>query len=120
MSFDLAVWALAAGGTPDDVRAAQQLCHQGQHAGGAVDRRVAGFHDRLTAAYPDRGPAAGAAGSPWAATPLHVAADHVWMCLDEACPDAVLETIERLAGEHGLMLLDLQDGSVYPPPQPVR
>ena len=34
----------------------------------------------------------------------------------ETCPDEVLLTIERLAGEHGLQLLDLQDGSVYPPP----
>jgi hypothetical protein len=38
------------------------------------------------------------------------------MHLDEACPDEVLETIERLAGELKLDLLDLQDGTVYPPP----
>jgi hypothetical protein len=42
------------------------------------------------------------------------------MRLDEACPDTVLETIERLAAAYGLDLLDLQDGSVYPPPQQVR
>jgi hypothetical protein len=38
------------------------------------------------------------------------------MCLRHSCADAVLETIERLAGAHDLMLLDLQDGTVYPPP----
>nr|BFE68371.1 hypothetical protein GCM10020092_016720 [Actinoplanes digitatis] len=42
------------------------------------------------------------------------------MRLDEACPDTVLETIERLVGEHGLDLLDLQDGTVYPPPVKLR
>jgi hypothetical protein len=56
------------------------------------------------------------ADSPWTDTPLHVATDHVLMCLSESCADAVLEAIERLAGQYDLMLLDLQDGTVYPPP----
>ncbi len=119
MSFDLVVWAVGPGGTPDDVRAADELCRRGEHAGGPADPRITTFHAALTADYPDRGPAARAAASPWASAPLHVGADHLRMCLDVDCPDAVLETIERLAGEHDLMLLDLQDGSVYPPPQRV-
>ena len=52
--------------------------------------------------------------------PLHAAADHIQMRLDENCPDAVLERIERLAGELNLDLLDLQDGTVYPPPIKTR
>ncbi len=48
--------------------------------------------------------------------PLHKAADHIELNLDPACPDQVLLDIERLAGEHRLMLFDAQDGSVYPPP----
>ena len=52
--------------------------------------------------------------------PLHAAADHIQMRLDEDCPDKVLETIERLAGELNLDLLDLQDGTVYPPPLRTR
>lgn len=115
MSFDLVVWAMGPAGTPDDVRAAQQRCRQGQHGHGAVDRRITAFHHRLTTRYPDRGPLPAGEASPWAAAPLHMAVDHVRMCLDIGCPDAVLETIERLAAEHDLMLLDVQDGSVYPP-----
>jgi hypothetical protein len=42
------------------------------------------------------------------------------MNLTESCADQVLLDIERLAGEYGLLLLDLQDGSVYPPPARVR
>ena len=119
VSFDLVVWAMEAGGTPDDVRAANDLCRQGEHLDGAADGRVDAFYAALTARYPDRGPAATADGTPWADAPLHVATDHVQMRLDEPCADEVLETIEQLAGQHGLMLLDLQDGSVYPPAQPV-
>ena len=78
------------------------------------------FYDALTGDYPDRGPDALAPGSPWAKAPLHAAADHIEMRLDETCPDTVLETIERLAAQFNLHLLDLQDGSVYPPPQRVQ
>jgi hypothetical protein len=119
VSFDLVVWAADADVTPDGVRAANELCRRGEHAGGPTDLRIATFHAALTAHYPDREPAAHRAGSPWASVPLHVGTDHLRMCLDVDCADAVLETIERLAGEHDLMLLDLQDGSVYPPPQRV-
>lgn len=113
VSFDLVVWALDGGATPADVRAAHELCREGAHAEGQVDRRIGGFYAELTAQYPDKEPVA---DSPWADAPLHVAPDHVLMCLDESCADAVLEAIERLAGQHDLMLLDLQDGTVYPPP----
>ncbi|SDY56476.1 hypothetical protein SAMN05444365_102664 [Micromonospora pattaloongensis] len=116
MSFDLVVWAMDHGSTSADVQAAHELCRQGEHVDGEPDRRIAAFYTELTAAYPDRGPAAGAPESPWAVDPLHVATDHVEMRLRPACADEVLLTIERLAGEHGLLLLDPQDGSVYPPP----
>ncbi len=53
-------------------------------------------------------------------THQHAAADHIKMRLDENCADEVLETIERLAGELNLDLLDLQDGTVYPPPVKTR
>ncbi|GAB3971721.1 hypothetical protein V1634_08555 [Plantactinospora veratri] len=115
MSFDLIVWALGAGAADEDVRAAHGRCRQGVHAEGSPDRRISAFYRAITAGYPDRpGP-----GTPWAVTPLHVAADHVEMKLDESCADQVLLDIERLAAQHGLMLLDPQDGSVYPPPTPV-
>ncbi|BCB82104.1 hypothetical protein GCM10022251_45490 [Phytohabitans flavus] len=111
------MWALDAGATPADVRAAYELCREGEHAAGAVDRRIGRFYAELTARWPDRLPVA---DSPWAAAPLHVATDHVLMCLSESCADAVLEAIEYFAGENDLMLLDLQDGTVYPPPTRVR
>jgi hypothetical protein len=113
VSFDLVVWALDGGATPADVRAAHELCREGEHAEGEVDRRIGGFYAELTTLYPDKVPVA---DSPWTDTPLHVATDHVLMCLSESCADAVLEAIERLAGQYDLMLLDLQDGTVYPPP----
>jgi hypothetical protein len=120
VSFDLVVWALDHGATPADVRAAHELCREGEHADGEADPRIRGFHAALTSHYPDTGPAASAAQSPWATPPLHRATDHVTLCLTETCADAVLEAIERFAGEHDLMLLDLQDGTVYPPPAKVR
>jgi hypothetical protein len=113
VSFDLVVWALDGDATPADVRAAHELCREGEHTEGDVDRRIRGFYGELTARYPDR---LAVADSPWTDAPLHVATDHVLMCLSDSCADAVLEAIERLAGEHNLMLLDLQDGTVYPPP----
>ena len=116
VSFDLVVWAMDKRDMPDAVRAANARCVRGEHPQRPADPRVVAFYDALTAQYPDRGPRAGSTGSPWARTPLHAAADHIQMRLDEACPDEVLETIERLAGELKLDLLDLQDGTVYPPP----
>jgi hypothetical protein len=115
VSFDLVVWAMAPAAAPDAVRAANARCAGGDHPQRPADPRVVGFYDALTADYPDRGPAAGRPGSPWAGGPLHAAADHIQMRLDENCPDEVLERIERLAGEFNLDLLDLQDGTVYPP-----
>ena len=100
---------------PDAVRAANERCARGDHPQRPADPRVVAFYDALTADYPDRGPAANLPGSPWAGTPLHAAADHIQMQLDENCPDQVLEQIERLAGQFNLELLDLQDGTVYPP-----
>jgi hypothetical protein len=105
---------------PDAVRAANARCARGEHPQRPADPRVVAFYDALTSDYPDRGPRASAARSPWAQAPLHAAADHIEMRLDEDCPDEVLETIERLAAELNLDLLDLQDGTVYPPPARVR
>ena len=110
------VWAMDATDQPDAVRAANARCARGEHPQRPADPRVVAFYDALTSNYPDRGPRASATGSPWAHAPLHAAADHIQMRLDETCPDEVLETIERLAGELNLNLLDLQDGTVYPPP----
>jgi hypothetical protein len=115
VSFDLVVWAMDKADMPDAVRAANARCARGEHPQRSADPRVVAFYDALTSTYPDRGPRAGAPGSPWASAPLHAAADHIQMRLDESCPDEVLETIERLAGELNLDLLDLQDGTVYPP-----
>ncbi|MGK5678852.1 hypothetical protein [Actinoplanes sp. URMC 104] len=120
MSFDLVVWAMDKPDLPDAVRAANARCANGEHPQRPADPRVVAFYDALTSDYPDRGPLASAPGSPWAHAPLHAAADHIQMRLDENCPDEVLETIERLAGELNLDLLDLQDGTVYPPPMKVR
>ena len=92
MSFDLAVWAMGPGATPDDVRAANDLCVRRRHLYGRTDARVTAFHTALTAGHPERA----GAGCPWAELPLHLATDHVRMRLDENCPDEVLETIERL------------------------
>ncbi|MFI7600854.1 hypothetical protein [Actinoplanes sp. NPDC049681] len=105
---------------PDDVRAANERCARGEHPQRPADPRVVAFYDALTSTYPDRGPHASLGGSPWASAPLHAAADHIQMRLDENCADEVLETIERLAGELNLDLLDLQDGTVYPPPVKAR
>ena len=120
VSFDLVVWAMDNAALPDDVRAANARCARGEHPQRPADPRVVAFYDALTSNYPDRGPRATLAGSPWASAPLHAAADHIQMRLEENCADAVLETIERLAGELNLDLLDLQDGTVYPPPVKAR
>lgn len=114
MSFDLSVWALTPGATPEDVRTAVRRCRAGQHTDRQPDPRVVGFYRAITAAYPER---PGLADTPWAATPLHTASDHIELNLHPTCADQVLLDIERLAGEHRLMLFDVQDGSVYPPPQ---
>lgn len=110
------VWAMDPAAAPEQVREANAKCAEGVHPQRPADPRVVAFYDALTSSYPDRGPRAVAPGSPWASSPLHAAADHIHMRLDENCADAVLETIERLAGELNLDLLDLQDGTVYPPP----
>ncbi|MCI4064677.1 hypothetical protein MRQ36_19705 [Micromonospora sp. R77] len=110
MSFDLSVWALPDGATPAEVRAAVQRCRQGWHSDRHPDPRVVAFYRAITASYPAR------PGGPWEVTPLHAAGDHVEMNLFPTCEDQVLLDIERLAGEHDLMLFDVQDGSVYPPP----
>ena len=114
------VWAMDNTDAPDAVRAANERCTAGVHPQRSADPRVVAFYDALTRDYPDRGPAAGQPGTPWASAPLHAAADHIQMRLTDTCPDAVLETIERLARELNLDLLDLQDGSVYPPPARVN
>lgn len=120
VSFDLVVWAMDNADMPDDVRAANERCARGVHPQRPADPRVVAFYDALTSSYPDRGPRVTLDGSPWASAPLHAAADHITMRLDENCADAVLETIERLAAELNLDLLDLQDGTVYPPPVKTR
>ncbi|WP_433356674.1 hypothetical protein ACQPYV_06700 [Micromonospora saelicesensis] len=113
MSFDLSVWALEDGATPEDVRTAVNGCRQGRHVDRYPDPRVVSFYRAITASYPDRHPGP---NSPWAVAPLHAAHDHVELNLHPTCADQVLLDIERLAGEYGLMLFDPQDGSVYPPP----
>src|SRR5687768_9678144 len=62
VSFDLVVWALDGGATAADVRAAHELCREGEHAEGEVDRRIGGFYAELTAHYPDK---EAVADSPW-------------------------------------------------------
>ena len=108
-SFDLLVWALDADATADDVGAAYELCRQGEHEDGPPDPRIAGFHAALTSTHPHSD------GTPWAVWPLHVAADHVEMNLADHADDQVLLDIERLAAEYGLLLLDPQGDTVYPP-----
>ncbi|MDG4767286.1 hypothetical protein O7632_24805 [Solwaraspora sp. WMMD406] len=115
MTFDLVVWALDDRSTSADVHAAHELCRQGEHSDGAADRRITSFYAALTAHYPDRGADSTSDKSPWANVPLHTATDHVEMNLRHSCDDEVLLAIERLAQEHRLLLLDPQDGSVYPP-----
>lgn len=115
MSFDLVVWALD-GATSADVQAAHELCRQGEHDDGQPDPRIAAFYAELTAYYPDQGSAVHSEDSPWASTPLHTGVDHLEMKLSHSCDDEVLLAIERLAGEHNLILLDPQEGSVYAPP----
>jgi hypothetical protein len=117
VSFDLVVWALPDRAAAADVRAAFQRCRQGQHVHGAPNPRAVAFYRSLTARYPDR---VAAPASPWEVVPLHTAPDHVEMNLSESCEDRVLLDIERLAAEHGLLLFDPQDGSVYPPPTRVH
>jgi hypothetical protein len=116
VSFDLTVWALRDGTSTADVQAAHERCRRGEHATGGRQPRITAFYRELTAAYPDRQTGG---ESPWAVSPLHVAGDHVEMRLHASCDDEVLLTIERLAGEHGLLLLDPQHGAVYPPPSRV-
>ena len=105
MSFDLSVWALPAQGhARGRAGRGRSGAAQGRHADRDPDPRVVrllrGAHRRISR------PARPGRARRWAVTPLHAAADHVEMNLDATCADQVLLDIERLAGEHGLMLLD--------------
>nr|MDT0663033.1 hypothetical protein [Micromonospora sp. DSM 115978] len=116
VSFDLVVFSMDDSASAADVRAAHERCRQGGFDDtGIPEPQIASFYLAITADFPDRE----SPSSPWAVSPIHVGTDHVEMNLVETCPDAVLLAIERLAGEHGLQLLDLQNGTVYPPPSPV-
>ena len=116
-TFDLVVWALDADATAEDVGAAFELCRQGEHVDGGPDPRIAAFYAALTSVYPDTN---GPTDTPWAVWPLHLAPDHVEMNLADDADDGVLLEIERLAGAHGLLLLDPQRATVYPPKAEVR
>jgi len=113
VSFDLIVWALPPQASTAQVRQAQQRCHQGEHVQSGPMPAIVAFYRAITASYPDQSPRA---ESPWEVTPLHCGPDHIEMRMREDCADQVLLDIERLAAEHGLHLLDPQDGTVYPPP----
>lgn len=114
MSFDLAVVAAE----PDaDESAARQLierCYDGRpHVEGELDARIVAFYEELRAIYPDHAPYE--EDAPWACAPLDTGIDHVFMNIRHSADMAVIDAIQRLATEHGLVLYDPQGDAIYLP-----
>jgi hypothetical protein len=113
--MDLAVFAVAAGADEATARAVMEACYRrGEHVEGDLDERIVAFYEDLRAAYPDIGP--GFEDSPWSSR-LEPGIDHVFMNIRWSADNAVLDLIQRLAREHGLVLYDPQDDTVYLPPR---
>jgi hypothetical protein len=112
--MDLAVFAVAAGADEAAARVVMEACYRhGQHVEGDLDERIMRFYEGLRAAHPDFGP--GFDDSPWSSR-LDAGIDHVFMNIRWSADDAVLDLIQRLATEHGLVLYDPQDDTIYLPP----
>jgi hypothetical protein len=114
MSFDLAVVAAEPGADEATARAVIDRCYSLPHVEGELDERVVGFYEELQAIYPDHPPYD--PDAPWALMPLDTGVDHVFMNISYSADDAVIEAIERLAAQHGLVIYDPQGDAVYLPP----
>ena len=114
MSFDLAVVAAEPGADESAARALIERCHvRRPHIEGELDQRIVAFYRELRAIYPDYAPHDD--DSPWACAPLDTGIDHVFMNIRHSAATAVVEAIQRLAVEHGLVLYDPQGDAVYLP-----
>ena len=114
MSFDLAVVAAESGVDGSAARALIERCSvRRPHVEGALDARIVAFYQNLRAIYPDH--AAHDDDTPWACAPLDAGIDPVFMNIRHSADTAVVETIQRLAAEHGLVLYDPQRDAVYLP-----
>jgi hypothetical protein len=89
------------------------FCGKDLHVEGELDQRIVGFYEDLRAFYPDHPPYDG--GLPWSSMPLDTGIDHVFMKIRWSADNAVLDLIQRLATQHGLVLYDCQDATVYLP-----
>lgn len=118
MSFDLFVCDPTGPTTDDEIRALYEATAAEDYEAPDADDspRIAKFLAALSARFPaleDLGDDA-VDTSPWATTPER--GDRwIAMCLTWSAGDDVIEWIANLAEEHGLVLLDPQDGTVYRP-----
>jgi hypothetical protein len=114
MSFDLAVVAAEPGADEAAARELIERCYDRRpHLEGDLDARIVTFYEELRAIYPDHPPHA--EDAPWACAPLDTGIDHVFMNIRHSADIAVIEAIQRLATEHGLVLYDPQGDAIYLP-----
>ncbi|WRZ95515.1 hypothetical protein OHB54_44815 [Streptomyces sp. NBC_01007] len=111
MSFDLAVWFEQT--RPSRAEAVQKYRRMCEGTSGVVvgSPAVARFHEALVAELPE----APAPDSPWSAG-LDVSEECVLMPMGWGRAAEVSPRIVELAGEHGLVCFDPQDGVVHVPP----
>lgn len=116
MSFDLIVVAAPPGANEESARAVLERCFRGRdiHVEGELDLRVVGFYEDFRAVYPDHPPYGD--DLHWSSMPLNTGIDHVLMNIRWSADNTVLDLIQRLANQYGLVLYDCQDDTVYLPP----
>jgi hypothetical protein len=121
MSFDLGIWhstrALDATAASDVYAALAEGAEPPPDAGVVDSRAVAAFLSALNTEYPDIDALDDEAidDSPWSSG-FEASDRHVLLSLRWGAPDAVVDTVVRLAAKHGLVLFDPQGGEVHLPP----
>ena len=101
VSFDLVVLAMKPTADPQSAQAMLERCNDiARHPEGDIDHRVTAF-------------AHAADDSAWMSEP-EIASDHVKMHLSWGSrSDLLIEAIQELASQKGLVLVDLQSNDVY-------
>jgi hypothetical protein len=114
--MDLAVVAAAPNCDETAARALLDACYRTNvHVQGDLDHRIVAFYEAIRAVHPDSPPYDDA--TPWSSMPLGIGIDHVFMNIRWSTDHTVVALIQRLAAEHGLVLYDPQDDTVYLPPR---
>jgi hypothetical protein len=114
VSFDLAVLAMESSADPSAALAMLERCNRvARHPEGDIDTRITALCEALFAQFPVT-----AADSAWMTDP-EVGIDHVIVHLSWSPRSGpVIETIQELARQHRLVLVDPQSDDVYLPVMP--